>query len=132
MSEPNFDAWREVVNGPDTYTAIANEIYNRRAAIAGWTDGEGSHHDVLFTMTPRQFGNLQGGLRGPSDLFISIMRYGCFGFDVLALAPKHESYIAEKLSLPHSNSTITALTELINGVLAALHPQPLIAQTEPS
>ena len=118
--QPDFDAWSEVVNGPHTYAAIAESLQTRGSMIVGWTDGHSSHHDVLFTLCPSSRGQLQGGLRGGSDLFVSIMRRSCFGFDIASIAPRHPNYVAEKLGLQTRSVTTEALAELLNGVIAEL------------
>ena len=118
---PNFDDWQEVVNGDETYAAIASELRERQCCIVGWTDGRGSHHDLLFTLSPKKYGSLQGGLRGNGDLFVAIMRRGTFAFEVTRSNDLHPSYVAEKLDMPE-NVTISVLTELINGVLGELGP----------
>ena len=72
----------------------------------------------MFTLGAyKQEGNgLQRGLRG-SDLFISIMSLGAFGFKVDTI--KHRSYVAEKLNLS-GDTTIEKFTELLNGIIAEL------------
>lgn len=125
MVEPNYDAWREVVNGADTFAAIAADLRELGSCIIGWTDGEGSHHDVLFTLRPPQHGSLAGGLRGSRDLFVSVMRWGAFGFDCDRRAQRHPDYIAEKLAQPHDDATTRRLAELISGVIAELNREAL-------
>jgi hypothetical protein len=124
VSDVNYDAWREVVNGPETYVTLASILRNEGKVVVGWTDGAGSHHDVLFTLCPRKFGSLGGGLRGSTDLFVSLMRHGCFGFDIATTSPRHPDYIAEKLGT-HQNETIERLSELINGVCGSLQQRAL-------
>lgn len=121
MKTPNFDKWKEVVNGPDTYAAIASELADHQCCIVGWTDCHYTHHDVLFTLSPKKFGSLQGGLRGHGDLFVTIMRRSAFAFEVTRTNDLHSSYVAEKLG-EGDNVTIKILTELINGVLGELGP----------
>ena len=79
----NYDKFEEVINGPETYAKIA-EILNRdESVIIGWTDEQMSHFDILFWCSPRKtwkFGHLQGGV-SPTDLFVSIMRVGTYGFE---------------------------------------------------
>lgn len=116
----NLDEWREVVNGDNTFNQIASDLHERGAVIIGWTDQASTHWDILLTLCPKQYGSLQGGLRGRSDLFVSVMRRGCFGFDVSSSSPLHPSYVAEKFGETERNPTIIALTELINGIMAAL------------
>lgn len=59
---------------------------------------------------------MQRGIRG-TDLFISIMSIGAFGFKLDGI--KHGSYIEEKLNI-HGIVDIDKLAELINGVLKEL------------
>lgn len=122
---PNFDAWQEVVNGSETYAVIASELADHQCCIVGWTDCQSTHLDVLFTLSPNQFGSVQGGIRGAGYLFVTIIRCGAFAFKVGRTKPLHSSYIAEKLGIPdhdphQPNVTLKALTELINGVLEEL------------
>lgn len=116
----NFDEWREVVNGPETFAQLASNLREDGSVIIGWTDNRQSHLDILFTLRPIQHGSLQGGLRGPSYLFVSIIRKGCFGFDIASVAPLHPSYVAEKLGDSENSPTVAALAELISGVIEAL------------
>lgn len=119
----NYDAWREVINGPETYAGIAAGLRTGTAVIVGWTDQSCTHFDILFTLRPAQHGGLQGGLRGATDLFVSVMRTGCFGFDVRNAAPLHHGYIAEKLHIAEASFTATALADLINGVVGQLNAE---------
>lgn len=119
MTIPNFDEWQEVVNGPETYIAIASELLDHQCCIVGWTDGKMTHHDVLFTLSPKAFGSLQGGLRGEGYLFVSIMRRGSFAFAVRDHNNLHPDYVAEKLE-EDRGITSQVLTELIKGVLKQL------------
>lgn len=119
ITGPDFDPWREVVNGPATFEVIASELRSRGRCIVGWTDGHGSHHDVLFTQTPPQYGSLHNGNIGPRDLFVSVLGCGAFGFDVVKTEPRHPNYVAEKLN-QEKGLTAEALADLINGVVAAL------------
>lgn len=116
----NYDDWQEVVNGPDTFAQLASDLRERGAVIVGWTDLHHTHHDVLLTLCPRQYGSLQGGLRGRSDLFVSVMRRGCFGFDISSTAPLHPGYVGEKLGDNENSPTVIALAGLISGVIEAL------------
>ena len=60
---------------------------------------------------------LQRGLRAINELYISIIGYGAFGFDIDS--KKHSGYISEKLSIT-GEPTVDKLTELINGIIAEL------------
>jgi hypothetical protein len=121
MTGPTYDHAEEVINGPEIYSGIALELRTRGSALLGWTDGLGSHHELLFTLAPRAFGRSNLGLHGPDCLFVSVMRIGAFGFKVPSPTPRHASYVAEKLfGEEHPDETSTALTDLVNGVVAAL------------
>ncbi len=112
----DYDEYEEVINGEATYSRIA-EILNRdEDVIIGWTDGEGTHFDILFHCAPKKtwkFGHLQGGV-APTDLFVSIMRVGCFGFESNN-TDTNAGYYSEKLRIGGS-ATSEKLAELINGV----------------
>ena len=112
--EPKYDEYGDVVNHEQTYQALAQKLKKDGSVIIGWTDGQGSHHDVLFNLQPKQFGSLQGGMRGSTDLFVSVMRVGCFGFDKSRMDTFH-TYTGEKLGIGGSATTVE-LTELINQV----------------
>ena len=109
----NYDEWKQVVNGQDTYTDLARRLLNTGSVIVGWTDQIATHHDILFTYKPSQAGDLQGGLSGPM-LYVSVMRIGAFAFRSGQVL--HHDYVAEKLGLLSTE----AMTELINGVLKEL------------
>ena len=115
------DAYGEITNSEETYRAIAHTLDVGGSVIVGWTDEDGTHYDILFVAFPEQFGTLQGGLRGRSDLFVGIMRKGCFGFD-LTHDDTHPSYFAEKLGLSEygTSSTVAKLADLVNGVRHAM------------
>lgn len=109
----NKDDYGEVINGENTYKEISYQLKHGNSVIIGWTDGEGTHLDILFSVNVVKEGILQGGLRW-SDLFVSIMRIGCFGFTTDG--EKHSGYVGEKLNL-RDNVTTDKLTELINGII---------------
>jgi hypothetical protein len=118
-----LDAVGEVVNTPPTYAAIAAALREDRCALIGWTDNAGSHLDILFTLGPLQCGNNNLGLIGANCLFVSVLGRGCqaFGFDVSSpRAPRAPVYVAEKLFGREPDETSIAVTELLNGVVAAL------------
>lgn len=119
MFEPDKDQYGEVVTSGNTYKAIASELVLNGSVVIGWTDGRGSHFDILFAMNVTQHGVLSGGQTGSNSLFVSILRLGAFGFAINS-DYKDVSYIAEKLSLNSSSSTTVILTDLINGVINLL------------
>lgn len=116
----NYDAFGEVINGEDTYDDVAQTLFKMRSPVlVGWTDQHGSHHDVLFCRRVAFSGNnIQGGLRS-EDLFVSVMRFGAFGFEINP-SLIHEAYYGEKLGLGYG-STTTALAALIRGVTSRLY-----------
>jgi hypothetical protein len=120
MTEPAMDAHGEVRNGPETSAAIAETLQDIGCVLIGWSDGDGSHYDIVFALRPRQFGTIMTGVRGPAYLFVGICRVGCFGFAIDdRTAPLRAEYVAEKLSL-QQGETASAIARLINGVLAEL------------
>lgn len=121
MSDLSFDEYGEVTNSQGTFIGIANDLNVHGSVVIGWTDGDGTHFDILFVAFPEQHGDLQGGLRGSTDLFVSIMRKGAFGF-LSDRTGTHPSYVAEKLGLSEyrASSTVEKLTDLINGVRHAI------------
>lgn len=107
----SYDDWREVMNSDQTYEEVARILRSGTPVVLGWTDGGGTHLDVLFAWRARQYGSLRGGLRAGTDLFVSVMRIGAFGFEAPGNGPSHVNYISSKLG-----STTDALADLINGV----------------
>lgn len=108
-----YDTYGEVVNHPDTYAEIAQNLKEGSSVLVGWTDSDMTHFDVLFTTNTVGFGTFQGGVR-ETDLFVSIMRRGAFGFEI-DHEDTHAGYYDEKLG-GGMGSTSEALAELINGV----------------
>lgn len=114
----NKDTYGEIINGKETYQDIAKNLKNKGSIIIGWTDGEFTHLDILFSyrVTRVKDNVLQRGLRW-TDLFVSIMGIGAMGF--ITDHEKTPAYIAEKLNTGN-NITTEKLTELINGIIQAL------------
>lgn len=112
------DKYGEIINAPETYKAIATVLGITGSCLIGWTDEEATHFDILFNYQiggiPTFAGQMQGGIQA-TDLFISIMRIGCFGFEV-----KNEdtywTYYNEKLGYHLGETTGKKIAELINGV----------------
>ena len=116
----NVDEYGEIINGELTYKTISNKLLVKGDCLIGWSNESGLHFDILFMYQTTFAGaNIQGGIR-PTDLFISVMRIGSFGFQI----DNHKSpkYIAEKLSI-YGKSTAEKLTELINGVIGQMIKQ---------
>lgn len=117
MTCPNFDAWNQVQNGPDTYKAIAAQLIEHQCCVIGWSDNRYTHHDVLFVLSPRKFGRLYNGIKADKDLFVSLMKRGSFGFALTSPTENlHPGYIAHKLG-ENNDETMQALGELINGIM---------------
>ena len=122
----NTDQYFEILNGRETFEEIAYLlISNSRPLMIGWTDGAGSHFEIMFVTQPLKLqGNQwQGGLR-TTDLFVSIMGVGSFGFEYDEHYKKHPYYFSEKLDrhgVLGNGVTLVALAELLNGVMESLH-----------
>lgn len=121
------DNYGEVINGNMTYETIAKQLYyegddpnESRACIVGWTDQGYDHRDILFTYKPKQYGNLQRGLRW-CYLYVSIMDHCSMGFliEMKSDNRKDSGYLKEKLRL-NDNSCDDKICELINGVIHEL------------
>lgn len=108
-------------NSEATYEGIAELLETYGQVITGWTDGQGTLHVIWFGAQPFQIGELARGLRGSTDLFVGLMSYGAFGFQINE-DPIHKSYLCEKLGYQgyETSSTADALADLVSGVKAAL------------
>lgn len=109
-----YDDWGEVVNDPETYDEVAQLLIEDNSVLLGWTDQNMTHLDILLTIKPSGFGTHQGGIRPATDIFVSIMRRGSFGFEI-ANEDTHSGYYEEKLGGP-MGSTADAVAELVNEV----------------
>lgn len=108
------DEYGEVINHQQTFEELARILKKKGAVVFGWSDREGTHFDVVLTLQPTQFGLLQGGQRGSTDLFVGVRGMGCFGFDRYE-TKSHWHYIEGKIG--HMGPvTGQAFGELINGV----------------
>ena len=115
----NYDAYGEVINGEETFKEVAEMLKKGDPVLLGWTDQDMTHFDILLVLTARPFGtNIQGGIRPREDLFVSVMRWGAFGFDPRHL-DTHSGYYAEKLR-NMGEPCQEKFSELINGIKAAL------------
>jgi hypothetical protein len=109
--------YQGVVNDPFTYSDIAFILKSSGSCIIGWEDEEiATHFDILFVYKTMQFGPLQGGVKG-SDLLVSIMRWGSFGFEVNT-EELHPGYVGEKLRM--AGPTAEKVAALINGIRAEI------------
>lgn len=123
---PKFNPTRTaVVNDVMTYLAIAQHLQERGVCVIAWEDTKSTRYDILFAVRVPQFGVLASGQKGDRSLFVAIMRKGGFGFSADPpgedLGDIYPSYVAEKLGLPPKGYTTEAVTQLVNGVLAAYH-----------
>lgn len=107
----------EVLNDIGTYKIIASSLLQGFNVFIGWTDNASTHYDILFTYRALGNGGYQRGLKR-SDLFVSIMSIGSFGFKTDSY--KDVGYIAEKLFYNRVDNSVKAVTELINGVIKEL------------
>lgn len=115
-----LDEYDTTLNGEGTYKNLAALLRTDHAVVFAWTDQAGTQLDILMTYQPVQFGHLQGGMAAATDLFVSLARFGMFGFE-LNEQWKAPSYVGMKLGLgPDTNETTEALSELINGVCREL------------
>lgn len=108
------DKYGEIINHKDTYLCIVINLKLFGKVLIGWTDKKGTHFDILFGLHSIIFGtNIQGGIE-KTDLFVSIMRVGAFGFEIQKKDINY-LYIKEKLNIM-SDTTAKKIAELINGV----------------
>lgn len=118
MNKTEYD---EIINGEDTYKEIANKLKTEKIVLVGWTDELATHYDFLFSLGAyKEINNpIQGGLR-KTDLFVSIMRSGAFGFEINNRW-KSPLYIGEKLfNDKEANETTEKIADLINGIIKYL------------
>jgi hypothetical protein len=124
------DEYGIAYNSSQTFEGIAKILLEEKTMLIAWTDKAMTHLDLLlslnpYTENPRQDDPLaeylgmstqpfQGGVKS-SDLFVSVMRKGCFGFERRG-NDLHPAYIGEKLDLGEENETTIKLAELINEV----------------
>lgn len=109
-----YDSFKEVINGNNTYKCIAKYLIKGQSVLVGWGDNKFTHLDILFTANLVAMGNFQRGIKG-NELFVSIIGYSCFGFDINNVY-KDKGYISEKLQIT-GNPTIEKLGELINNII---------------
>jgi hypothetical protein len=121
----------ELENSEELYKWIAEGLRANKPVLIGWTDGRSTHFDILFTYTPivnrnQLFGEtLVGGIPlsmifhggiSHTDLFVSIIGLGSFGFDINDI-DTYPNYYDEKLSGNRIGKvTSEKLADLINGV----------------
>lgn len=113
----NRNEYKEIINGEGTYKVIASNLLQGLSVFIGWTDNDYTHYDILFTYKALGDGDYQRGLK-TSDLFVSIMSIGSFGFKTDSL--KDVGYVAEKLFNNRIDDSVNKVTQLINGIIEAL------------
>lgn len=119
----DIDEYGEVLNGERTFDNVAMMLKLGIPVFIGWTDHRGSHVDILMQYKSGGFfklGNIQGGIEY-SDLFVSIMRVGAWGFEFNKVY-KEPDYVEEKLDMMSilKGETATQLAILINNVMHRL------------
>ena len=110
------DSYGQVLNGEETYEAIARRVQAGPVALA-WTDQACTLLAVQFSL-PTLIGPVSRGVR-PGHLWVSIIGYGSYTF-VVRDEDLHPDYVAEKLGRGQYNSTWAAMADLVSGVLKAL------------
>lgn len=110
-----------IINGQRTYRFLSVVLKECRSIFIAWSDEDMSRYDVLLSINPQSIGMHGSGLR-KTDLFVSVMGIGCFGFERLERDGKlHGGYIGEKLKL---SGDCEKLAELLNGII--FYEQPPI------
>ena len=115
-----LDDYGEVINGDETYQKIAHDVASYGSSLIGWSDGEMTHLDILFTIVNSNCsqGPISGGQSASTDLFVSVLRWGAFGFELNGRW-KAPGYISGKIPLG-DNITTDKFADLLNGVIAEL------------
>lgn len=111
----NVDDYLEVVNGRKTFEFIAGVLRKERCFVTGWSAENSMHLDIMFTLRPRQGGFLNRGCSGLTDMFVSIIGVGCWGFKIDETYI-HPNYVNEKFTIKFDLTTSIKVAELINGV----------------
>lgn len=115
-NEMKTDDYGEIINHPNTYRCIALTLKEKGSIIIGWGCPQAkTHFDLLFSVDVKGHGMLQGGLRPRTDIFVSIMRRGSFGFE-LSRTETDGGYYEEKLGGGLGTELREALADLINNV----------------
>lgn len=113
----NKDIYGEIINGKLTYSMIADLLSIGETVGIGWTDGLGTHLDIIFKLgLDARSGNFQRGIKA-SDLFVSIIGFTSYGFKTDSI--KEGTYIQEKLDM--RDETGDELANLINGIIGELN-----------
>lgn len=117
MNQWKMNNYNEILNDVGTYKIIAGNLKRGFSTFIGWTDGESTHYDILFTYGCTGEGCYQRGVR-ITYLFVSIMSIVSFGFKIDS--SKDPGYIAEKLFNGRIDKSVYKITDLINGVIEEL------------
>lgn len=113
----NINIYGEIINGEDTYFKIAKHLIKGESVGIGWTDGDSTHFDIIFTLEIKKYGLFQRGIKA-NDLFVSIIGWSSYGFSTDDV--KLGGYIQEKLRLSDHDITGEKVKELVNGVIECL------------
>ena len=113
------DDYGQIINGPNTFQAVAADLLQRDQVVLNWTDRRGTLHNILLAFGPTRIGTLGGVVGGgPGLLWVGVAGTGCVacpaGGGYLSW-----DYAAEKLGLK-SQPTAEAIAELITGVREAI------------
>lgn len=103
----------EVTNSKKLYQDIVSKLACAGTCLVGWSDKRGTHLDILFSIIIpfNSLGEHRCGIQA-SDLFVSVMGVGAFGFEI-SDQNTHPAYYSEKLNFGCSSKE---LADLINGV----------------
>ena len=112
----NYASFGEVINGKETYNAIAKALKNNEAIGIGWTDEKYTHLDIIFKLGITKIGYFQRGMRD-YYLYVSIIGHNCFAF--IPDTIKEGNYIQARMNM--ENSCGDKLAELVNGVIESLN-----------
>lgn len=112
----NYNKYREIINGEETYKVIAQRLKENKMVGIGWTDEESTHFDILFKLEFEKFGDFQRGIRA-NYLVVSIIDHTSYAFNIDDI--KMGDYIQEKLRM--NNSCGNKVAELINGIIKVLN-----------
>lgn len=116
MNDFDIDTYCEITNSQQTYHCIAYSACLNPILI-GWTDGNGSHYDILFTYQPYcpNQSNIQSGLK-KDYLFVSIIHGSCYGFEIKPNAYLSARYISEKLGVNEAPELSALLTGVVKRI----------------
>ena len=110
----NNNNYGEIINGEETYKAIANRLLNNETVGIGWSDEEYTHFDIIFKLgLDCKVGDFQRGIRR-DYLFVGIIGHAFYGFVPDTL--KETGYITEKIGFRNDK-----LSELINGIIKCMN-----------